>query len=68
MERSKSEYLQLGREHEVKETEKSANLAKIRADLEENCLRRDKAAYQREHLEQFVEGAIHASPTRTSKN
>jgi hypothetical protein len=58
MERQKSEYLQLAREHEVKETEKSASLAKLQADIEEHGLRRDKAAYQREHLEQFVEGAI----------
>jgi hypothetical protein len=57
MERRKSEYLQLGREHEVKETEKGASLAKLQADLEEHTLRRDKAAYQREHLERFVEGA-----------
>lgn len=57
MERQKSEYLQLAREHEVKETEKSASLAKLRADIEENGLRGDKAAYQREHLEHFVEGA-----------
>jgi hypothetical protein len=56
MERSKSEYLQLGREHEVKETEKAATLAKLQADIEENNLRRDKAAYQRDHLERFVEG------------
>jgi hypothetical protein len=56
MERRKSEYLQLGREHEVKETEKGASLAKLQADLEEDNLRRDKAAYQREHLERFVEG------------
>src|SRR5450631_2509447 len=54
MERSKSECLQLGREHEVKETETTANLAKLQADLEEHNLRRDKAAYQRDHLEQFV--------------
>jgi hypothetical protein len=65
MERSKSEYLQLGREHEVKETEKSATLAKLRADLEEDGLRRDKAAYQRDHLERFVEGA---ASTRASEN
>ena len=56
MERAKSDYVQLAREHEVKETEKSASLAKLQADLEEHNLRRDKAAYQREHLEQFVEG------------
>jgi hypothetical protein len=60
MERSKSEYLQLGREHEVKETEKDANLAKLQADIEENNLRRDKAAYQREHLDHFVEGGTQA--------
>lgn len=65
MERSKSEYLQLGREHEVKETEKSANLAKLQADLEEHNLRRDKAAYQREHLERFVEGG---TQTHSSEN
>jgi hypothetical protein len=61
MERSKSEYLQLGREHEVKETEKGASLAKLQADLEEQNLRRDKAVYQREHLERFVEGGTQAS-------
>jgi len=65
MERSKSEYLQLGREHEVKETEKAASLAKLQADLEEHNLRRDKAAYQREHLERFVEGG---SQTSRSQN
>jgi len=61
MDRSKSEYLQLGREHELKETEKSATLAKLRADLEEHNLRHDKAEYQRENLERFVEGGTQAS-------
>jgi hypothetical protein len=56
MERRKSEYLQLAREHEIKETEKTAALAKLRADLEEQNLRRDKGAYQRQHLERYVEG------------
>jgi len=56
MERGKSEYLQLACEHEIKETEKTANLAKLQADVEEQHLRRDKAAYQRQHLERFVEG------------
>lgn len=59
MERRKSEYLQLAREHAVKETEKSTNLTKLEADSEEHALRRDKAAYQRQHLDQFVEGAAH---------
>src|SRR5206468_8095402 len=36
MERGKSDYLQLAREHEVKEAEKSANLAKHQADMEEH--------------------------------
>ena len=58
MERQKSEYVQLGREHEVKETEKSANLARLQADLEEQNLRRDKAVYQRQHLARFAEGEI----------
>ena len=56
MERSKSEYLQLAREHEIKETEKTASLTKLQADIEEQSLRCDKAAYQRQHLERFVEG------------
>jgi hypothetical protein len=56
MERRKSEYLQLAREHEIKETEKTASLTKLQADVEEQILRRDKAAYQRQHLERFVEG------------
>jgi hypothetical protein len=56
MERQKSDYLQLGREHEIKETEKTASLTKLRADTEEQHLRREKAAYQRQHLERFVEG------------
>jgi len=65
MERRTSEYLQLGREHDVKEMEKSAGLAKLEADLEEHNLRRDKAAYQREHLERFVEGG---KPSNLSEN
>lgn len=67
MERAKSEYLQLGREHEVKETEKGARLAKLQADLEEHNLRRDKAAYQREHLERFVEGGASAGSTENEQ-
>jgi hypothetical protein len=63
MERRKSEYLQLGREHEIKETEKATSLAKLQADLEEHSLRRDKAVYQREHLDRFVEGGT--QPTRS---
>jgi hypothetical protein len=65
MERQKSEYLQLGREHEIKETEKTASLTKLLADIEEENLRRDKAAYQRQHLERFVEGGANLS---TSEN
>jgi hypothetical protein len=56
MERQKSDYLRLAREHEEKETEKTANLAKLRADCEEHHLRHDKAAYQRQNLERYVEG------------
>ena len=67
MERSKSEYLQLGREHEVKETEKDASLAKLQADIEESKFRRDKAAYQREHLERFVEGGTQAGRTENEQ-
>ena len=54
MERKKSEYLQLAREHEIKDTEKSASLAKLQADSEEHALRRDKAAYERQHLEEPI--------------
>ena len=61
MERQKSEYLQLAREHEVKDTEKAANLAKLRADSEEHDLRRDKAEYQRQNLDRYVEGGIRAA-------
>jgi hypothetical protein len=61
MERRKSEYLQLAREHDVKETEKTTSLARLQADLEENNLRRDKAVYQRQHLEQFVEGGTRSN-------
>jgi hypothetical protein len=50
MERQKSEYLQLAREHEVKETGKATELAKMRADGEEHDLRRDKAAHQRQNV------------------
>jgi hypothetical protein len=67
MERRKSEYLQLGREHEVKETEKGASLAKLQADLEEHNLRRDKAAYQREHLEGFVDGTTGRTVSENEK-
>jgi hypothetical protein len=47
MERQKSEYLQLTREHEVKDTEKTTELARLRADAEEHNLRYEKAAHQR---------------------
>lgn len=57
MERQKTEYLQLAREHGLKESERSAHTAKFQADAEEDNLRRDKAAYQREHLERFVQGS-----------
>ena len=56
LERQKSEYLQLARDHELKDTEKSANLAKLRAACEEHELRRDKAVYQRQNLESYVGG------------
>ena len=56
MERKRSEYLQLAREHEIKETEKAASLAKLRADIEEQGFRFDKTVYQRGHIEHFVEG------------
>jgi hypothetical protein len=59
MERSKSEYLQLAREHEIHETEKTVSLTKLQADIEEQNLRRDKAAYQRQHIEKFVEGGTY---------
>ena len=65
MERRKSEYLQLAREHEIKETEKVAALAKLRADIEEHTFRLDKTIYQRQHLERFVEGG---STEATSEN
>ncbi len=61
MERRKSEYLQLAREHEIKETEKSAGLSRLQADMEEHNLRRDKAAYQRQHLERFMEGGANSN-------
>jgi len=57
MERARSDYLQLAREHEVKDMERAAAAAKLRADIEEDKFRRDKAAYQRKHLERFMEGA-----------
>lgn len=55
MERRKSEYLHLTREHEVKETEKTTELAKLRADGEESDLRRDKAAHQRQNVARYVD-------------
>jgi hypothetical protein len=55
MERRKSEYLQLTREYEVKDTEKSTELAKQWADAEEHDLRRDKAAHQRQNVAQPAE-------------
>jgi len=67
MERSKSEYLQLAREHELKETQKTATLAKLRADVEEDNLRRDKAAYQREHLEEVLAGGVSAEVSDNEK-
>jgi hypothetical protein len=50
MERRKSEYLQLAREHEVKDTEKAAELAKLQADAEEHELRRHKAEHERQSV------------------
>jgi hypothetical protein len=67
MERQKSEYLQLAREHEIKETEKTASMAKLRADIEEHSLRLDKTIYQRQHLERFVEGAVSEATTENQK-
>jgi len=67
MERQKSEYLQLGREHEIKETGKTADLSRLRADIEEQNLRRDKAAYQRQHLEKFVEGGPNFSSNENAR-
>jgi hypothetical protein len=58
MERRKRDYLQLGREHELKEMEKGASLAKLQADAEEHALRRDKAAHQRQHLEEAIENTV----------
>ena len=60
MERQKSEFLQLGREHQVREAEKTASLANHQADTEEHQLRRDKAAYQRRHVERYVDGSSNA--------
>jgi len=48
MERQKSEYLQLAREHDLKDTEKATQLAKLRADAEEHDLRRHKAEHERQ--------------------
>jgi hypothetical protein len=56
MERRKSEYLQLGREHEVKDVEKSASLAKLQADIEEHNFRRSKAINERQRLERGSDG------------
>jgi hypothetical protein len=56
MERRKSEYLQLTREHEVKESEKTTELAKLQADGEEHDLRRDKAAHQRQNVARYADG------------
>ena len=51
LERRRSEYLQLAIEHVLKQTEKNAGLAKLRADIEEHDLRHDKAAHQRKNLQ-----------------
>jgi hypothetical protein len=58
MERQKSEYLQLAREHEVRETEKSANLAKLQADIEEHVTRATKARTEREIEEATIKTRI----------
>lgn len=62
MERQKSEFLQLEREHEVSERKKDAEIAKQEADIEEHKLRRDQAAYKRQHPELFIEGAQPPKP------
>src|SRR5580700_2966513 len=55
MERRKSEYLQLAAEHEVKNKEKEAMIARHEADAAEHNLRRDIAEYKRRDLDRFVE-------------
>ncbi len=67
MERKRSEYLQLAREHEIRETEKAANIAKLKADIEEHGLRLDKTTYQRQHPELFIEDVNTASISENRK-
>jgi hypothetical protein len=62
MERRKSEYLQLAAEHEVKNKEKEATIARHEADAAEHNLRRDIAEYKRRDLDRFVEGGRPVSP------
>jgi hypothetical protein len=63
MERRKSEYLQLAREHELKDTEKATQLAKLRADAEEHDLRRDKAARARQDVGRGEAAEGHGVPS-----
>jgi hypothetical protein len=58
MERRKSEYLQLTREHEIKEMGKATELAKLRADGEDHDLRREKAAHQRQNVSRYADGEL----------
>jgi hypothetical protein len=67
MERRKSDYLQMSREHDVKDAEKAASLAKLQADREEHDLRRDKANYQREHPTEWVEANISESEQKLNE-
>ena len=68
MERQKSEYLQLAREHEVKETGKATELTKLRADGEEHDLRRDKAAHQRQNVACDLGEKAHGALTEDEQN
>ncbi len=58
MERARSNWLQLANEHELGTKQKDAEISKLQADMAESNLRRDMAEYKRQHIEQFVEGAI----------
>ena len=57
MEKCRSQWLQLANEHALSAKQKDAEIAKLEADMEENALRRDTAAYKREHLAHFINGA-----------
>jgi len=65
--RARNEYRGLQCENEEKSAAKEANIARHQADIEEQNLRKEKAVYQRQHLERFVDGGTSANERKLNE-